>query len=254
MITVRSDLFQAFERSAFEGFVAEMIERAWQYSPGLCKTLKDEELDRAVRSAIDRAARHGFKQRGSARFFLQTCIALGSEFDEDPQYPWAAETLAWDRFWSPMDKADALHAQVAEHVERVLPTSRDALLRLRAVAGGSLTFHRASLAHDIAQILREVHPAKVEALGDAALGRLVEAGLHKSEALGFEEPRARLLVVALMFAFGHAFDRDPFLPWIARTLRPERGAADDRARVAERLERRAMIWIEAVLGSSERDV
>ncbi len=57
-----------------------------------------------------------------------------------------------------------------------------------------------------------------------------------------------------MFAFGHAFDRDPFLPWIARTLEPERGAADDRARVAERLERRAMIWIEAVLDASERDV
>lgn len=254
MLTVRSELLQAFERSAFEGFVAEMIERAWQYSPPLCKTLKDEELDLAVRSAIARAAGRGFAQRGSARFFLETSIALGSEFDEDPQYPWAAETLASDRFWSPMDKADALHARVVKHVERVQPTSRDALLRLRAVAGGPLTLRRVSLAHDVAQILREVHPEKVKALGDAALGRLIEAGLHKSEALGFDEPRARLLVVALMFAVGHAFDRDPFLPWIARTLRSERGATDDRARVAERLERRAMIWIEAVLDSTERAV
>jgi hypothetical protein len=254
VLTVQSKLLQAFERSAFEGFVEEMIERAWQYSPRLCGTLKDEELELAVRSAIDRAGRHGFAQRGSARFFLQTSIALGSAFDDDPQYPWAAETLASDVFWSPMDKADALHARVVKYVERVEPTSRDALLRLRALAGGPLALHDVSLAHDIAQILREAHPAKAEALGDAALDRLVEAGLRKSEALGFAAPRARLLVVTLMFVVGHAFDRDPFLPWIARTLEPERGAADDRARVAERLERRAMIWIEAVLDASERDV
>ena len=254
MLTVRSQLFEAFERSAFEGFVEEMIERAWQYSPHLCKTLNDEELELAVRSAIKRAAGHGFTQRGPVRFFIETSIALGSEFDEDPQYPWAAETLASDVFWSPMDKADALHAQVVKHFERVEPTPRDALLRLRALAGGPLPLADASLAPGIAQILREVHPEKVEAVGDAALGRLVEAGLHKSEALGFDAPRARLLVVALMFVVGHAFDRDPFLPWIARTLEPERGGADDRARVAERLERRAMIWIEAVLDASERDI
>jgi hypothetical protein len=252
MLTVRNELVQAFERRAFDQFVDELVERAWGYSPRLCKTLSDEELERAVRQTIERAATHGFVQRGAVRFFLETSIALGSEFDSDPQYPWAAETLGSEQFWSPMDKADALHSRVASYVERVQPSARAALEQLHAVANGPRQFERASLAHDLEQLLREVHPEKVKALGDVALSSAVAAGLERAQALGFEQPRAGFVVVALGFAFGHAFERDPFLPWIQRTLQPTNQAERAPARVAERLERRAMIWIEAVLKASER--
>ena len=252
MLTVRNELVQAFERRAFDQFVDELVERAWSYSPRLCKTLSDEELDRAVRQTIERAAAHGFVQRGAVSFFLETSIALGSEFDTDPQYPWAAETLACTHFWSPMDKADALHARVASYVERVQPSARAALERLHLVASGPLQFEQASLAHDLEQLLREVHLEKVETLGEEALSRAVAGGLQKAQALGFEQPRAGFVVVAVSFAFGHAFDRDPFVPWIQRTLQPTSQAERTPARLAEKLEKRAMIWIEAVLKASER--
>ena len=251
MLTVRSELMRAFERRSFDQFVDELVERAWSYSPRLCKTLSDEELERAVRQTIERAAGHGFVQRGAVRFFLETSIALGSDFDSDPQYPWAAETLASDQFWSPMDKADALHSRVASYVERVQPSARAALERLHVVAGPR-QFEQASLAHDLEQLLREVHPEKVVALGEDALARAVAAGLQKAQTLGLEGPRAGFVVVALSFAFGHAFDRDPFVPWIQRTLQPASQAERAPARLAEKLEKRAMIWIEAVLKASER--
>ncbi len=252
MLTVRSELMRAFERRSFDQFVDELVERAWSYSPRLCKTLSDEELERAVRQTIERAAGHGFVQRGAVRFFLETSIALGSDFDSDPQYPWAAETLASDQFWSPMDKADALHSRVASYVERVQPSARAALERLHVVATGPRQFEQASLAHDLEQLLREVHPEKVVALGEDALARAVAAGLQKAQTLGLEGPRAGFVVVALSFAFGHAFDRDPFVPWIQRTLQPASQAERAPARLAEKLEKRAMIWIEAVLKASER--
>jgi hypothetical protein len=57
------------------------------------------------------------------------------------------------------------------------------------------------------------------------------------------------LVVILMLAFGHGCGTDPFYPWIARTLRDER-LTDPVAR-AERLEKRALTWLDRVLANLE---
>ena len=55
-------------------------------------------------------------------------------------------------------------------------------------------------------------------------------------------------MVALMFAFGHGCANDPLYPWIANTLRDER-IADSAAR-ADRLERKALTWLNHVLANT----
>jgi hypothetical protein len=66
---------------------------------------------------------------------------------------------------------------------------------------------------------------------------------------GFRAIRSLALMVVLAFAFGHHFDSDPLLPWIARTLRRLDPTDPDAA--AEALERRALIWLDAVLRNAQ---
>ena len=254
MLTIRTALVEAFKRNAFEGYLRELVEVCWEYAPRLCKTLDEAELEHAIRCAMERAGRYGFVQRGPVRFFVQTSIALGSEFDEDPQYPWVQTVLTDGRYWSPIDKAKALHARLADHLEHAEGHgnvhSREALKQFRTLVSRDLQLSQA-LEHDTLQLLRQVHPHKADQVGDHALRSLLQSGVEKCQTLGFQQPRAQLLVLALMFAVGHAFDRDPFLPWLRRTLALEQRAIPAE-RIAERLERRTLIWVDAVLSAEEK--
>lgn len=85
-------------------------------------------------------------------------------------------------------------------------------------------------------------------MGTAALSELVDQGEVIAGELGFLGFRHSVLVVALMFAFGHQCFRDPLYPWISYTLRHP-GIATPAKRAA-RLERRALIWLEKVIRTS----
>ena len=53
------------------------------------------------------------------------------------------------------------------------------------------------------------------------------------------------MMVTLMYSFGHQCTHDPLYPWIASTLNDERVA--DPSDRADRLERKAVIWLEHVV-------
>jgi hypothetical protein len=55
-----------------------------------------------------------------------------------------------------------------------------------------------------------------------------------------------------MFAFGHGCTHDPLYPWIARTLKDER--IKDPAARAERLEKKAITWLDHVLARPPKGV
>jgi hypothetical protein len=59
------------------------------------------------------------------------------------------------------------------------------------------------------------------------------------------------LLTILGFAFGHQFDEDPFLPWISRTL--DKTDFETPEHKAKELERRALIWLDAVLENTMED-
>ena len=99
--------------------------------------------------------------------------------------------------------------------------------------------------------MKEVHPRKYEKTGEDALRQLIKNNREKAlKEFGFKQPRAVALIVVLAFAFGHQFDADPFLPWIARTLNKENEPSETKA---EELERRAVIWLDAVLKNAKEN-
>lgn len=256
MLIIRDAQIKALEQIAVDNYVIELATHCRAFSPHLCKTLRDEQLRVALRQGVLSAEAYGFTQRGPVRFYIDMMILLGSGFDSDPQYPWAAEILARKDYLSQMDRAEALHARTRAYLAQVDGVNNvhtlKALGELAALCRRGVTLRRESFEQDILRLMTEIHPRKVAQTGEEALRRLIADGMTKGqEGYGFRATRSLGLMVVLMFAFGHHFDCDPLLPWIARTMNQSDKVSPDTT--AEELERRALIWLDAVLRNAEKN-
>lgn len=254
---IRDAQIEALKQIAVENFALDMMRHCREFSPHLAKTLSDEQLEAAVNEGISRAGKYGFNLRGPVRFYVDLMIVLGSGFDTDPQYVWAAEILTReDEDLSQMQRSEQLYEKTQEFLEKVDGEenvhTRKALKDLRGKIQSGLTFHRGTFEPDLLALMKEIHPKKYEETGEESLKKLIHDGKEKGrKQYGFNQARSVGLVVVLNFAFGHHFDKDPFLPWISRTL--EKDGFETPEKKAEELERRALIWLDAVLKNAEKE-
>ena len=100
--------------------------------------------------------------------------------------------------------------------------------------------------------LNRVFPQKVAYTGEEGIQALVREGRDQARKYGFSTSRSEILLVVLMFAFGHGCTDDPLYPWIARTLKNEQ--ITDPAARAKRLEKKALTWLDHVLAAYEAGV
>jgi hypothetical protein len=214
---IRRRSFLAFEQAAIDAYVRELAAHLLGFAQESAAALSPEERMSGVRHGVARAAAHGFDQRGTVRFYVETMMLLGSDFDTDPQVPWAGQILADPAYRTPMDRAESLHRRLLGHLAQVDGEQGD---RARVALAGLATWlvggSHPSTTHfedDVMHALARVHPAKLAACGETSIRRLV-AGCAAS-ARG-DEPHSALARIALMFAFGHRFDTDPWLVWMRR--------------------------------------
>lgn len=226
----------AFAQAAVDTYVDELTAHVRDFAPYCRTALTEEELGGAIRDGMARASAHGFEQKGTVRFYLDMMTILGGGFDTDPQFPWAADILADVRYRAPMDRAEALHARLVEHLAEVDGRdgvhAREALTQLAARMRRGVRVHRSSFEGDMLHLLAELHPRKLSASGEAPIRRLIADGMARATG---SEPGYALARIALMFAFGHQFDADPLLPWMSASVRRQDHVTPDQA--AEWLER-----------------
>jgi hypothetical protein len=234
------------------GFEREMTDHARTFSPALAATLGPDLLRAAVRDALLRALEHGFTRKGPQRLFLELSLLFGSGFDADPQYAHMHRILD-----TPDDqtlRARALHGHVLLYVEHVAGLGGahvyDALRFLRSLTtqpdpfDGGTTLTEALVAQ-----MTQGFPQRARYAGESALRALVLAGLEEAAKHRFEGARASALMPVLMFAFGRGCAEDQFYPWIGATLADPR--ITDPAGRAQRLERKAVTWLDHVLAAED---
>lgn len=254
MFKISSAQISFIDQQARLAFEARMVQHCQDFQPNLCKTLSPDQIAGFVRDGLDLAERAGFTNRGPARLYLELMLLFGSAFAEDPQYPWAQELLQ-----SGVDqsiRARSLWDRVVTYQDRVGgPDNRQtiaALRHLRARAAQPPQWSAEDLQRDLLTEIEMLFPEKAAFIGPPALQALIDAGIATAHRHELRLPGQIALIVALMFAFGHGCCADPLFPWISSTLtKPE--DADPMVR-AERLERKAVIWLDAVLAREEMDV
>lgn len=241
---------KVFEDAAFEDFIKELCLHCKEYSPDLINTLTEEQLDAAVRKGVDRAKVYGFTNRGPIRFFIEMMVAFGSGFDTDPQFPWTAETLSKHEETEQMVLSEELYQKAIPAFEKIFGEdafyTNNALKAMMVKIETGITFKRENFKQDMLLLLKEIHPLKCKEVGDENLKTLINDGIARGrDRYNFKEARSMALIVLLKFALGHNFDIDPFHPWVTLTLTREHNGSPDE--LAADLEKRAMVWFDAVL-------
>ena len=246
---IRTEQMTVFEQDAGRRFEEEMMVHSKMFSPRLCEVIGDEQLRVALRSAMRRADDYGFTNRGPIRLFIEMMFLRGSAFDTDPQYPFDREILLSSG--EQMQRAQQIHEGQLDYIDKVSGPGganvRKALTDLLALAQTPLKISQGNLAADLLRELTRIFRQKVAYTGETGITALIHKGIAEARKYGFSTVRQQTLVVALMFAFGHGCTGDPLYPWIARTLEDEK--IIDAAARADRLEKKAVTWLEHVLAS-----
>lgn len=252
MLLIRVEQMKVFEQAAMRRFEDEMMVHSKDFSPRLCEVIGDEQLRMALRSAISRAMDYGFTYRGPIRLFIEMMFLCGSAFDTDPQYPQVGDVLRASG--DQMQRAEQIHEGFLDYLEKVSGPGavnvRTALKYLSIFAKMPIGFSSDDFVPGMLQEMTDVFPRKVAYVGERGLRALIDEGQAAARQYCFHTLRGEILIVVLMFAFGHGCTADPLYPWISRTLRDER-IVDAAARAA-RLEKKAVTWLEHVVARNEK--
>lgn len=247
MLKVRKQQIEVFEQAALRNFEDEMVAHSKDFSPRLCEVLGEEQLRVALRQAMGRAGAYGFTYRGPLRLCIELMFLCGSAFDTDPQYPAIGEVL--NTTGDQMQRAERIHEGVLDYLEKVAGPNnvnvRKALEALAVLAREPVSVSSNNFVAEMLQEMTRCFPRKAAYVGEAKLTTLIQEGQAEARKYGFPTVRGEVLIVVLMFAFGHGCSNDPLYPWIARTLANQRIVSP--AARAERLEKKAVTWLEHVL-------
>ena len=247
MLIIRRQQIEVFEHAALRRFEDEMVVHSREFTPSLCEVIGDEQLRVALRQAISRAGTYGFTHQGPIRLFIELMFLCGSDFDNDPQYPALADIL--NASGDQMQRAEQIYQGILDYQKKVSgpdgANTRKALGALSIFARMPVTFSSNDFVSGMLLEMTDAFPQKVAYIGDEALTALIYEGQAEARRYRFPTARREVLLVVLMFAFGHGCTNDPLYPWIARTLMDQR-IIDPAAR-AQRLEKKALTWLEHVL-------
>ena len=247
---IRDEQMKTFEEDARRRFEDEMVDHGKAFSPRLCEVLGDDHLRIAVRSAIAKAQQYGFTNRGPIRLVIELMFLCGSGFDSDPQYPAIGQALR--ESGDQADRAEKIYLESLAYLDQVFgPHSVNLHRALKELLNTVRT--PPTLPPEFEQgMLREmsrIYPEKAAYIGQDCMEALIEAGVAESQQCGFPGVRHRAMMVSLMYSFGHHCTHDPLYPWIANTLNDE--IVTDPADRADRLERKAVIWLDHVVKRNE---
>ncbi len=177
-----------------------------------------EAVAATIRYGVERAGAYGIVGRRDVCFYLPLMFSLmGSDFDQDPLYPWAADILK-SSFLPPNDKLARLlggsnellkdiRQREPQYFKNVLAVTRsNVFTELPDTAGASRIGERVS-----AEIKRRF-PGKVACVGEDNVRRLVAQGLDDARAQGLQRGPDIAAFIQFMFIYGVRFYSDPKYP------------------------------------------
>lgn len=251
---IRGDQVAVFERTDTLDFEDFMVEHLKSFSPLHSRALGESGIRSLIRAGRERADRHRFTKKGPVRFYIETAILFGIDFDTDPQYPWMAPLLDNPSTPDEIERADGVHEAVTEYLEQV--AGPDRRLARRSLRQARMSPFEAPPRSDPGFVDRlverafELYPEKATAVGKEGFLRLIARAIEEAQRWNAATDTGICLFFGIMFSVGHGFIGDPKYPWVARSLERSMYTADQRV---ERLYSKAMIYLDQVLDHLGRD-
>jgi hypothetical protein len=249
MLQIRKEQMLVLEEARLPEFENYMVEHLKDFSPLHSKSLGEAGIRTLIRVGMERAKEHEFTHRGPVKFYIETMILLGVDFDSDPQYPWPGKILLDPLIPDQTQRADRVHAWLMELLEEAGGPNRQyakqALHRARDIPFEPFPVSSANFEDEAIRRMKENHPEKVAYLGEAVLRALIPRAIQETKKYSVSTDAGVCLFLGLMFALGHGFINDPKYPWVAKTL--TNSAITDPDKRVERLYSKTMTYLDHVL-------
>lgn len=249
MIHIRSSQMETFDAYSLNKYKAELCRHLTRYDSLLCKAAGSQALKEAVTLGLQRAHECGFTLNGPIRTYLEIMLALGGDFDRDPQYFWLIPWLRPQERYPEMDRARYLQFHVVRYLGDVQGSDGvngiQALNKAQGVTREQLIQIDSSYPEKAMNWLESMHPLKCRFIGKDALQSLIKSAHKEAAQAELRSPESVPLVLGLMFIFGSGILRDPMYPWVARTLAsPDEKGQETRE---EKLLRRGKAYLRKML-------
>jgi hypothetical protein len=223
MLSIRNAQLEVLSRHPRLRFEAELAGHLRRYFPHECAR---GDVGRFVRLGIDRAEYHGCETQRDVALYLSLMAMLGSDFDRDPQIPWAGTELddpsiptIEARLSKVYDSALAYLEEIGGHGNCHLVRAG---LRIRGYDMGGLSPADADdLPAVLVEFLTGIYPEKARRQGESAMEELVNLAIESARTRGAKADRATAIHALHMFMLGSGYDCDPLYGWL-------NGVLDDR--------------------------
>jgi len=254
MLLIRKQQIELFEEVRSPEFEDYMVAHLKDFTPLHSASLREPGIRTLISVGIERARKYGFTWRGPVKFYIETMILLGVDFDTDPQYPLPGKILRDVSIPDQTERADQVYAWLMELLDAAGGPDREyakqALRQARRIPLEPIAVSSANFEEEIIHRMKENHPEKVDYLGGKVLRNLIPRAIEETKKFSVYSDAGVCLFIGLMFAVGHGFAQDPKYPWIANTLtNPTIVNADTRV---ERLYSKTMTYLDHVLQHLER--
>ena len=252
MLKINSEQMGAFRQAAIRRFEDEMVIHLYQFHPKHSDVLGEVGVRQVIRYGMDKAKAHGFTNRGPVRFYLELINMFGCDFDTDPQYPWAAKVLNNKRLPDQNIRADRLHNEMQNYVDKIVGINREytksALQQLSLINFANFKCD-INTETEIVNALNFIYPRKCEYLQEPLLRNLIRQSGQLAKQQNCGTYAGWILFSGATFTLGHGFPHDPMYPWISATL--ANTAIDDPNKRVERLYSKLMTYLKHVLVNLE---
>jgi hypothetical protein len=115
LLTARRELSRIRSTSRRESLVESAPEHLRRIFPTKFDAVGEENVAEMIRQGAEAVLAHGLREDADKFLYMLIMFALGSGFDRDPQFSWAADVLSEER-----GRGEKLHAEALRYLDLVL--------------------------------------------------------------------------------------------------------------------------------------
>jgi hypothetical protein len=117
MITIRPEQMKVFSKAASKSFEDRMVAHLAKFFPQQCKKLGEEKIHETIQQGIVKARRYGIITEHDVCIYIDIMFDLGSDFDVDPELPWASRVLKDSTIKDPTYKINRLYDETMANLK-----------------------------------------------------------------------------------------------------------------------------------------